>query len=67
MATQKEAMLDIWVATREYVAGLAPQSKKIIKAQNAFVKLANKRVQTLNKQIQEYAERLKKNKVGNDA
>ena len=59
MATQKEAMLDVLVSVREFVEQFATPTKKHEKAKIATLRLVNKRITTLNAQLNKYLDGLK--------
>ncbi len=59
MATQKEAMLDVLVSVREFVTEFVTPTKKHEKAKAETLRIVNKRISTLNAQLNKYFDNLK--------
>ena len=58
MATQKEATLDVLVSARDFVTEFVTPTKKHEKAKLEVLRILNKRINTLNKQLQIYFDKL---------
>lgn len=63
MATQKEAMLDVLVSVREFVTDFVTPTKRHEKAKADTLRLVNKRINTLNAQLNKYFDNLKPREV----
>ena len=64
MATYKESLLEVLVDTAEFVSNLEATNKREVKAQETVVAMLQKRINTLNKQLDKYFEKQKQPENG---
>lgn len=68
MITQKEALVDVLTSTRQYLAEVAAgPTPKHDRAKGVVMSLLNKRIASVNKQIDKYEARYEASKAGNRA